>query len=165
MRRVISLVVVVILLAGAVACSSGKSGGEKEKDVSLYVDSDAPASISTPEATDTAQEEAGPAIAIATPEPSPQQAPATATVAPDLFLEVTSPGDETVLEASPVEVTGKTIPTAIVSVNGTLTSVDATGVFSVPLVLEQGPNFIEVVASTVDGTETSKVLSVIYALR
>lgn len=87
----------------------------------------------------------------------------TPTPAPgELFLEITSPEDQTVIRTQETEVVGKTLPTAIVSVNGTLTSVDAMGAFSATVTLESGPNLIEVVASTIGGDELGKVLAVIY---
>ncbi len=80
----------------------------------------------------------------------------------DLYLNVTSPVDQSVSDSLVVDVTGKTLSTAIVSVNGKMASIDATGAFAVTVSLENGPNFIEVVASTVGGAEISEILSVIY---
>jgi|GEM_PF-5593448 hypothetical protein len=80
----------------------------------------------------------------------------------DLYLNVTSPADQSVSDSLVVDVTGKTLSTAIVSVNGKMASVDATGAFAATVSLENGPNFIEVVASTVGGAEISEILSVIY---
>ncbi len=80
----------------------------------------------------------------------------------DLYLNVTSPADQSVSDSLVVDVSGKTLSTAIVSVNGKMASVDATGAFTATVSLENGPNFIEVVASTVGGAEISEIMSVIY---
>jgi len=79
-----------------------------------------------------------------------------------LFLNIENPGDQSVVEVPRVVVTGSTLPTALVSANGSLTNVDTAGRFSTEVNLENGPNYIEVVASTLDGTEVSQILSVIY---
>ena len=105
-----------------------------------------------------------------TPTPAPTAAPtATPTptetprpTMPPLSLDVTSPEDESVVATSEVEVAGTTLPTAIVSVNGTLVTVGDDGGFSTTVTLEEGPNTIEVVASTIAGEEVGEVLMVIY---
>ena len=78
-----------------------------------------------------------------------------------LYLEVIYPEDETVISTDSIVVSGKTLPSAIVSVNGKLTPVDAEGTFTCPIQLEPGPNDIQVVASTLDGEETGKVLVIV----
>ena len=79
-----------------------------------------------------------------------------------LFLNIEKPGDQSVIEVPRVVVAGSTLPTAMVSANGSLTNVDTAGRFSTEVNLEHGPNYIEIVASTLDGTEVSQILSVIY---
>ena len=80
-----------------------------------------------------------------------------------LFLEIISPEDESVVATSEVEVIGETLPTAIVSVNGTLVPVEADGGFSTTVTLEEVPNVIEIVASDIGGTqEEGTVLMVTY---
>lgn len=149
MQRIVILVAVgAILLMGMLACSSDSSGGEKGKEINLFVDADAP----TP--TDEAASEATEAQDVAEDD-------GAIALAAELFLDVLSPADETVLRSPEIEVVGKTLPTAIVSVNGKMAPVDATGAFAVTGPLENGPNFIEVVASTVGGSEISEILSVI----
>ncbi len=77
-------------------------------------------------------------------------------------MEVLSPTDESIVGIEEIEVDGNTLPTAIVSVNGILTIVKEDGSFSAKVTLEEGPNLIEVVASTVGGEEFGKVLAIIY---
>ncbi len=109
-----------------------------------------------------------------TPTPAPTATP-TATAAPTptptetarptpvpLSLDVTSPEDESVVATSEVEVAGTTLATAIVSVNGILVTVGNDGGFSTTVTLEEGPNTIEVVASTVTGEQVDEIISVIY---
>lgn len=50
----------------------------------------------------------------------------------------------------------------MVSVNGDLVEVDATGKFQTAVTLDEGPNIIEVVASDENGNELGVILSVIY---
>ena len=105
-----------------------------------------------------------------TPTPAPTAAP-TATPTPTetprptpapLSLDITSPEDESIVATSEVEVAGTTLPTAIVSVNGTLVTVRDDGGFSTTVTLEEGPNTIEVVASTVADEQVDEVIMVIY---
>jgi len=81
---------------------------------------------------------------------------------PPLSLDITSPEDESIVATSEVEVAGTTLPTAIVSVNGTLVTVRDDGGFSTTVTLEEGPNTIEVVASTVADEQVDEVIMVIY---
>lgn len=95
--------------------------------------------------------------ACACPTPS-----VTPTPPAGLFLEVTEPLDESVVTASPVGVSGTTIPDAVVSVNGEIVEVDEHGKFTTMVTLEEGPNIIEVVASDLEGNEVSKSLVIFY---
>ncbi len=79
------------------------------------------------------------------------------------FLEVMTPQDELVLTAPSIEVKGMTTPDAVVSVNDAVAEVNADGSFSMTVVLEEGPNIIEVLSSDFQGNEESKIITVIYA--
>jgi len=87
---------------------------------------------------------------------------------PALFLEITQPEDGAQVSTSPVLVSGKTAPGAVVSIsiNGNdeveIANVDQNGNFSVNVVLEEGPSLIEVVASDQEGNQKSSSVSVIY---
>lgn len=87
------------------------------------------------------------------PEPPPSQG---------FFLEVAEPQDETVVNTSPILVSGSTSPEAEVSVNGTLIDVNEQGDFAAMVELEEGPNVIEVIATDYEGNEESCILAVIY---
>ena len=96
------------------------------------------------------------ATATPTATPTPRATPKS------LFLTVTSPEDESIVETSEVTVIGETLPTAIVSVNGEEVNVEDDGTFSTTVTLEEGPNDIQIVASTLGGQETSVILMVAY---
>ena len=91
------------------------------------------------------------------PEPTPPEMPKTG-----FFLTITEPADNSIINTDKVEVRGRTIPRAVVSVNGELVEVDQGGNFTTMVVLEEGPNTIEVIASDLEGNEESRILVIIY---
>ena len=86
----------------------------------------------------------------------------TPTTKPEFFLTVTQPADESIISADKVEVIGITTPGAVVSINGELAEVDEGGNFTMMVVLEEGPNIIEIIASDLEGNQESRILVVIY---
>ena len=78
------------------------------------------------------------------------------------FLTVTEPTDESIINVDKVEVIGITTPGAVVSINGELAEVDEEGNFTMMVVLEEGPNIIEVIASDLEGNEESHTLVIVY---
>ena len=99
------------------------------------------------------------------------QSPMTAPTTPEttseisdkgLFLTVTQPANESIINADRVEVIGITAPGAVVSVNGNPMEVDGEGNFTMTVVLEEGPNLVEVIASDVQGNQESHPLVLIY---
>ena len=104
-------------------------------------------------------------LAACNGEQAPRSAPAAASAvvaSPDsLFLEITAPRDEIVLNESSLVVLGQTVADAVVSVNGQSVEPDANGSFAVTVALEQGPNAIEIIASDFQGNQESRVISVI----
>ncbi len=93
------------------------------------------------------------------PPPASEPAPAPK---PEFFLTVTQPADNSIINADKVEVRGRTSPGAVVSVNDELVEVDGEGNFTMMVVLEEGPNIIEVIASDLEGNEESRILAIIY---
>ncbi|SVB51314.1 uncharacterized protein METZ01_LOCUS204168 [marine metagenome] len=87
---------------------------------------------------------------------------ATFSVRQGLFLEVVTPANQTVVTTASIEVQGNTLPTSILSINGSLTAVNASGTFTTTLTLEEGVNIIQIVASDLRGNETGEVLTLIY---
>lgn len=81
------------------------------------------------------------------------------------LLLVTEPQDQSVLSQENIRISGRTGPEAVVSVNGVSVSVDRVGIFSTMLMLEPGPNIIDVVGTNDDGQVLSTVVAVIYRER
>ncbi|HLF03687.1 MAG TPA: hypothetical protein VI855_00495 [Dehalococcoidia bacterium] len=96
------------------------------------------------------------------PAPSSSAKPATDIVPASFFLEVTAPQNEAVVTVSPLPVQGQTTPDSVTTVNGLVVEVDAQGQFLAQVNLEEGPNFIEVLASDFDGHQEGQILTVIY---
>ena len=105
-----------------------------------------PTPTATPEPTSTPTE-------TATPEP---------TLPTELFLEMITPADESVVNQATIFVRGRTTPDAVVSIDGETIGVNAQGEFSVELSLQEGPNIIEIAVSNLTGDQESTLLSVIY---
>ena len=78
------------------------------------------------------------------------------------MLLVTEPEDQSVVSKEFVRFSGRTGPEAIASINGVSVSVDELGNFSTVVILEPGPNIIDVVAANSDGSVLSKVIALIY---
>ena len=129
-----------------------------------------PTPTATPRPTPTPRPTLTPApTPTSTPRPPPTPTPTpTPTPLPpqpsELLLEVSSPEDSTVVSSDRISVMGRASPDATVSVNGQLAAVDDLGNFETtePLVLSEGPNLIEVIASDLTGEVQSQVLTVVY---
>jgi ABC-type oligopeptide transport system substrate-binding subunit len=78
----------------------------------------------------------------------------------ELFLRVIEPADQSIVNEDAVLIKGNTIVEAVVSVNGGVATVDNKGNFSTSVFLEQGANFVEVIASDARGNEQSLVLTI-----
>ena len=113
-----------------------------------------PTATVPPSPTATSEPTATPS-ATATPEP---------TLATELFLEVITPEDGSVVSQETIVIEGITTPDAVVSIDGETVGVNAQGEFSVEVSLQEGPNLIEVAASNLTGGQESTLLSVFYIL-
>ncbi len=82
-----------------------------------------------------------------------------------LFLVVTEPANQSIVAGSPVPLSGRTSPNAVVSVNGVSVSVNDLGIFSTTVRLDVGPNIIDVVATDATGEQLSVVVAVIFRPR
>ncbi len=78
----------------------------------------------------------------------------------ELFLTISQPSDGAVVYGDTVMVEGKTILGGIASVNGEVAEVDSKGNFRVIVSLDEGVNFVEIVASDSEGNEESELLTV-----
>ena len=85
----------------------------------------------------------------------------TSLALPFLLL-VTEPENESVVSTPTLPLSGRTGPSAIVSINGRSVAVNRFGYFSSTVRLDEGPNVIDVVATNNDGQTLSTVLAVIY---
>jgi len=90
--------------------------------------------------------------ALPTQRPTPTRTGVpTATSTGQLVLNITEPADESVVEIGRITIRGRTSPDAVVSINGEVADVDATGVFSLEVDLDEGPNVFFIIASDNDG--------------
>ena len=80
----------------------------------------------------------------------------------ELMLNVSEPNNKSVITSSPVTVKGQTAPNASVFINELELQADKQGFFSAPLNLEEGINYIIVVANDIDGNFAEKELTVDY---
>ncbi len=120
-----------------------------------------PSAQATAAATGVAAAPRTPAAATPATSPAPTSTPVPATSTPvptpvptpipPLTLRLLAPLDGAGVEIGAVGVLGKTRPDAVVAVNGVPVEVDATGTFRHDLILEDGANLIEVVASDLLG--------------
>jgi hypothetical protein len=92
----------------------------------------------------------------------PLKASATSTASALSGFRILSPEDEAVVNVPEVEVIGEAEPETVITLNDEIVVVDESGTFSVTLLLDEGPNEIEVVASDLEGREISLELEVTY---
>ena len=91
---------------------------------------------------------------IIVPEIPPTLAlPNTPTPAATFTITLDAPRDGETTNASPLLVSGFTIPNAIVSVNDTVGLAAADGRFALTVPLEPGPNVLEIIASKPTGDQ------------
>ena len=98
-----------------------------------------------------------PEITLAPPQAIPTPSPGTTPTG--FFLTVSQPADGSIVDISNVEVTGHTSPEAVVSVNNEITIADTEGTFAIIIILEEGPNIVEVIASDEEGNEAGTSLT------
>ena len=120
---------------------------------------------STPEPSPTATPQAATPSPTSTPTITPPGSPTAIPVSNvktyTLTLEIEGLSDESIVRGDSIVARGQTSPDAIVSINGVIVPVDENGRFEVPMMLDPGPNVIEVVASDLDGNQVSTVLAVV----
>ena len=113
--------------------------------------------------------ELAPSPAPAAPVPAAKPAPAPAPSAPapltagtQLKLTVTEPVDNIIVDTDSIEVKGTTGPGAVVSANSEFTTADSQCNFVIAVMLDEGPNIIEVFTSDESGNEANLTLTVSY---
>ena len=98
----------------------------------------------------------------AKPAPAPGMPSAPLTAGTQLKLTVIQPADNIIVDTDRIEVKGTTGPGAVVSANNEFTTADSQGNFVIAVMLDEGPNIIEVVASDASGNEANLTLTVSY---
>ena len=99
-----------------------------------------------------------------TPVPSPTSSPGTVTEYSSgaLWLRLFTPQDEQVVTTAQITVDGQAPAETVIGVNDQIAVVGSNQSFSIPVILEEGPNVIEIIASDVYGNEIDLVLTVVY---
>lgn len=121
-----------------------------------------PTPTETPGPTSTPTPTAEPSpTAVSTPAGTATSIPINNVRIDGLTLEVEGTSHEIIVYGDRIVLRGQTTADAIVSINGVIVPVDATGRFEVPLMLLPGPNEIQVVASDLDGNKLSSVFHVV----
>jgi hypothetical protein len=77
------------------------------------------------------------------------------------FIHLEGLGSQAVVTGQSLTVRGSTTPDAILSAAGLPVPVSTDGRFETTLELEQGPNFIEFVASNLNGEQASRIVAVV----
>lgn len=78
------------------------------------------------------------------------------------ILHIVAPQDGDVVNTSSVLLRGFALPETVISVNEDIYLVGPQGQFEIPLMLEEGPNVFEIVASDLSGNEESVILVITY---
>lgn len=78
----------------------------------------------------------------------------------EIFIELTSPKDKEVIKTSLLNVKGKTVKNAEVSINDKETKADLLGLFSVNLTLDEGENTINILVNDSLGNYIEKEITV-----
>lgn len=124
-----------------------------------------PTTTPTPVPTATPLPTATPVPPTPTPTPTsapePTSAPVQGSRTFNLSLDFEGISDESVVRSETVLLRGRTTADAIVSVNGVIVEVQADGTFELTLVLDEGPNIVEVVASDLGGNTINSSLAII----
>lgn len=88
--------------------------------------------------------------------------PAPSATVAAVFLEISQPEDNSFVTTNTVQVKGRTLTVAVVSVQGNVVDVDSNGNFSATVALDEGPNMIEVIASDEAGNEVQNSIVVTF---
>jgi len=77
-----------------------------------------------------------------------------------MSLDIIAPADKAIVTVSPIEVKGKTLPGETVFINEKEMKADSMGNFSTTIVLDEGENYIIIVANDKDGNYAERDLIV-----
>lgn len=143
MQKYIPLIASVLVIIGAVAVARPlmtKQTGQSPVDTT--VPSDNPQVTITPSKAEAAKD--------------------SLVLSSGIMLSVSLPVNNSTVSNSSLTVKGKTVAGAEVFINDTETKADAAGNFSATITLEEGDNYILVVANDAAGNYSEKELSVTY---
>jgi len=79
-----------------------------------------------------------------------------------LRLRLFTPKDGDIVNQKVINVSGQAPVDTVISLNGDIFLVADEGEFSIPVILDEGPNVIELVASNVDSDIIELVLTIVY---
>ncbi len=100
-------------------------------------------------------------VPTVSPTPTPAPVPTVGSGTFNLTLNFVGVGEEGIVRSDTVLLRGITSTDAIVSVNDVIVEVQADGSFELTLVLDPGPNFVDVVASNLDGSTINSSLAIV----
>jgi len=80
----------------------------------------------------------------------------------NLWLRLFTPKDGEIVNQNVINVSGQAPVETVISLGGDIILVADEGSFSIPVILDEGPNVIELVASNVDGDTIELVLTIVY---
>ena len=96
------------------------------------------------------------------PAPAPSMPPAPLVAGTQLKLTVTQPEDNIIVDTDRIEIKGTSGPGAVVSANSEFDTADSQGNFAIAVMLDEGPNIIEVFTSDESGNEANLTVTVSY---
>ena len=80
----------------------------------------------------------------------------------NLWLRLFTPREGDIVTQEVIDVSGQAPVETVISVNDFIFLVTEEGSFTIPVILDEGPNIIELVASNLDGDELALVLTIVY---
>ena len=80
----------------------------------------------------------------------------------NLWLRLFTPMDGDIVTQEVIDVSGQAPAETVISLNDFIFLVTEEGSFSIPVILDEGSNVIELVASNMDGDEIALVLTIVY---
>ena len=152
-----TFILIGLLLAG---CASAPTGGDRVSTAQSNLPLAAPTLTALSPVPDAAQ----PAVEPMPTAQSPAEPPTNQemTVQNGAWQVTLYSPDEVETSTQPYELKGAAPAGTVVSVNEQVLVVDSSGTFSVNIPLEEGPNFVEVIASNSSGEEADFLLTISY---
>ncbi len=114
-----------------------------------------PSPTAVPTATPTPIPPSPTPVPTATPISTPTPVPTVGSGTFNLTLDFEGIDDDKIIYSDTILLRGLTSADAIVSVNDVIVEVQSDGNFELTLVLVEGPNFVDIVASNLDGSSIS----------